>query len=406
MPTPRERILQTLKFQTPDRLPKDLGGMRSTGISAFAYPKLVAALGLPLRRPRVEDTMQMLALPDLDVLDALGCDVVTICDGVTNAFEQPATWHEYDFNGRLPALVRHPENFKVEPDGTIFQGSLRMPTSSYVFDALHGGQPLDLSADLPKFDLKLVKPELEKRAPTDGQIIALRDLCRRVRESTDRAVFFNDSRLQSPIGIGSFGGLGVFPILCLTEPDWVAELHEIITDHYVKNIQAILPEIYPYIDIIMLSADDWGTQNNLIASPRLYQQLFLPYMRRLNDACHGLAPDVKLFLHCCGAIFDLIDLVIEAGFDVLNPIQWTAGGHTYKEWKDKCRGRIALWGGGVDAQRTLPLGTLDEVTRQAREVASYLNQDGGYVFCNIHNILAEITPEKIIAMYGAASMGL
>jgi len=294
---------------------------------------------------------------------------------------QPATWHEYDFNGRLPALVRHPENFKVEPDGTIFQGSLRMPTSSYVFDALHGGQPLDLSADLPKFDLKLVKPELEKRAPTDGQIIALRDLCRRVRESTDRAVFFNDSRLQSPIGIGSFGGLGVFPILCLTEPDWVAELHEIITDHYVKNIQAILPEIYPYIDIIMLSADDWGTQNNLIASPRLYQQLFLPYLRRLNDTCRGLAPDVKLFLHCYGAIFDLIDLVIEAGFDVLNPIQWTAGGHTYQEWKDKCRGRIALWGGGVDAQRTLPLGTLDEVTRQAREVASYLNQDGGWWLC-------------------------
>ena len=140
MPTPRERILQTLKFQTPDRLPKDLGGMCSTGISAFAYPKLVAALGLPPRRPRVEDTMQMLALPDLDVLDALGCDVVTICDGVTNALEQPDTWHEYEFNGRLPAFVRHPENFKVEPDGTIFQGSLRMPTSSYVFDALHGGQ--------------------------------------------------------------------------------------------------------------------------------------------------------------------------------------------------------------------------------------------------------------------------
>ncbi len=79
---------------------------------------------------------------------------------------------------------------------------------------------------------------------------------------------------------------------------------------------------------------------------------------------------------------------------------------TPQEWKEKCRGRIALWDGGVDAQRTLPLGRLEEVTLQAREVASYLNQDGGYVFCNTHNILAEITPEKIIAMYGAASIGL
>ena len=64
--------------------------MRSTGISAFSYPKLVAALGLPPRLPKVYDTGQMLALPDLDVLDALGCDVVTIQDGlITNAFDQP-----------------------------------------------------------------------------------------------------------------------------------------------------------------------------------------------------------------------------------------------------------------------------------------------------------------------------
>jgi uroporphyrinogen decarboxylase len=405
MPKPRERILQALNFQTPDRLPKDLGGMRSTGISAFAYPKLVNALGLPPRRPRVEDTMQMLALPDLDVLDALGCDVVTICEGATNAFEQPELWHAYEFNGRLPALVRHPENYSVELDGTIFQGSLRMPPSSYVFDELHGGQPLDLSADLPKFDLKLVKPELEKRTPTDEKIIALRNLCRRVRESTDRAVFFNDSLLQLPIGIGSFGGLGIFPVLCLTEPDWVSELHEIITAHYVKNVQTILPEISPYIDIIMLSADDWGTQNNLIASPQLYKQLFLPYLRQLNGTCHDIAPDVKMFLHCCGAIFDLIDLVIEAGFDVLNPVQWTAGGHSYQEWKDKCRDRIALWGGGVDSQRTLPLGTVEDVNKQVSEVTDYLSQGGGYVFCNIHNILAEIAPEKIIGMYRAASNG-
>ena len=76
MITSHERVLNALNFQPTDRLPKDLGGMLSTGISAFAYPKLVAALGLPPRLPRVHDTGQMLALPDLDVLDALGCDVV------------------------------------------------------------------------------------------------------------------------------------------------------------------------------------------------------------------------------------------------------------------------------------------------------------------------------------------
>jgi len=88
---------------------------------------------------------------------------------------------------------------------------------------------------------------------------------------------------------------------------------------------------------------------------------------------------------------------------VLNPVQWCAGKHSYREWKDKARGRIALWGGGVNSQVTLPLGTAADVAREVAEVVAYLRQDSGYVFCNIHNILSEIAPEKVIAMYRAAA---
>jgi len=400
MTTSRERVLQALNFQTPDRMPKDLGGMRSTSISAFAYPKLIEALGLPPRLPRVEDTGQMLALPDLDVLDALDIDVVAILDGATNAFDQPELWHAYDFNRRLPALVRYPDNFRTLPDGTILQGRhQRMPPSSYVFDEEHGGQPLDLSAALPKLDLKQLRQSMQSGVIQDERIVSIRGLCRRVRESTDRAVFFNDGTLQARIGIGAHSGLAIFPILCITEPDYVTELHEIVTERAVANVRALLPEIHRDIDIIMLTADDWGTQRNLIASPKVYRELFLPYYRRLTDECHRIAPQVKLFMHSCGAIYNLIDLVIESGFDILNPVQWCAGKQSYREWKDRARGRIALWGGGVNAQVTLPLGSVDDVRREVAEVTAYMNQDGGYVFCNIHNILAEIEPEKVIAMY-------
>ena len=120
----------------------------------------------------------------------------------------------------------------------------------------------------------------------------------------------------------------------------------------------------------------------------------------MNDACHALAPNVKTFLHSCGAIYDLIDLLVESGFDIMNPVQWSAGPHSYREWKDKARKRIALWGGGVNSQSTLPLGTVQEIQAEAREVAHYLGQDGGFV-CNIHNLLAEIPPEKIMALYRA-----
>lgn len=403
MPSPRQRVMQSLNFSVPDRVPKDLAGMRSTGISAFAYPKLVAALGLPPRLPRVYDSYQMLALPDLDVLDALDTDVVTVGDGVTNAFEEAEKWHPYDFNGRLPALVRAPETYRTDEGGTIHQFARQMPPSSYVFDDAHGGQPVYLEGDLPTYDLKEYAAGLREQELRDDQIVALRDLCRRTREATDRAVFFSGPGIGTPICIHGHGGMAVFPMLCVTEPDYVTELHEIAVAHTSRNLRRVLPEIAGYVDIIMMAADDWGTQNSTIASPNIYRTLFLPYRRRLNDLVHQLAPGVKTFLHSCGAIYTLLDMIADSGFDIVNPAQWPAGGHSYQEWKDRCRGKLALWGGGLNSQHTLPLGSLQDVTREVQEIVPYMMQDGGYVFCNIHNLLAEIPPEKVIAIYQAAA---
>jgi uroporphyrinogen decarboxylase len=156
----RRRVLDAIDFRKTDQVPKDLGAMGSTGISCFAYPKLVEALGLPPRRPRVHDTNQMLALPDLDVLDALDCDVVTVgLNTYTNAFDEPDRWHNYDFGGRLPAKVMHPELFSLRTDGTVIQQNKNgaavreMPPASYVFDSRHAGQPFDIAGELQRIDL-------------------------------------------------------------------------------------------------------------------------------------------------------------------------------------------------------------------------------------------------------------
>jgi len=94
--------------------------------------------------------------------------------------------------------------------------------------------------------------------------------------------------------------------------------------------------------------------------------------------------------------------VIDAGFDVLNPIQWNAGKHSYGDWKDKCRGRLAMWGGGAQGQSTMPLGTPEDVRKEVFQVAPCLAKDSGFVFCCIHNILAEVPAENVVAMYRAA----
>jgi uroporphyrinogen decarboxylase len=403
--TSRQRILAALNFQPVDRLPKDLGGMRSTGVSAFTYQALRGALDLPPKPTRIYDPGQMLALPHPDVLDALGCDVVIVeGDGLTNAYEQPELWHPFDFNKRIPGgHVRERALYRTEPDGTINHGNWgSMPPGAYVFNAEHAGQALILDGDLPRPDLKQVRQDLEKRLLTDEKIKALRDTCRRVRESSDRAVFFwGQSNMD--LCIHGYGGLAIFPVLCLEAPDFIHELHALHLEYALRNVRALLPEISGYVDIVGTDADDWGNQNSLMASPATFRDLFLPYRRRHNAEIHRVAPGLKTFLHSCGALYDILDLIIQTGTDILNPVQWPAGGRTPREWKDKVRGRMALWGGGIDSQHTLPLGTIADLEREVAQNVATLAGDSGYVFANIHNLLAEVPPAKIIALYRAAA---
>lgn len=402
--TSRDRVMAALNFEPTDRIPKDLGGMRSTGISAFAYPSLVDALGLPPRKPRVYDTGQMLALPDIDVLDALGCDVVTVeLDGLTNALDRERGWRDYDFGGRLDARVRYPRRFRIEKEGGIVQGfgsrKTRMVPGSFVFDLPHGGESFNLSADFYRENLARLRRHHRFLRLPDWWIRKMGRLLQEIRANTDRAIFLGG------IGAGMYYRTGIAPwsMTCLVDPDHVHEVHRIVTDTAAENLYRLLKAVGDDVDIYMVNADDQGTQNAPILPPEVFRELYVPYYRKVNDAVAAASPTTKRFLHSCGAIYDLIDPIADAGFDVLNPVQWPAGGRTPAEWADRCRGRIALWGGGIDTQGVLPFASPGEAGSAAAESAAVFAGRGGYVFTPIHNILAEIPGESVAAMYRAVN---
>lgn len=405
--TSRERVIAAVKGQGVDRTPRDLAGMRSTGISAFAYPDLVRALGLPPRLPKVYDIGQMLALPDRDVLDALSCDVVPVeMDDCTNAFDEPERWFPYDFGGRLPALVKNPGAFSVEPDGTVTaaasirsedERNLRMPPGSTVFDEAHGGQPLNLSDDLPKPDMDRFREHAAEWVPSPERVESVAAYCSRARSATDRAIMF----AGFSAGLGYPGGFPVWSMVCISEPDFVHAYHDAVTDVAVRRVEALLPAIASSVDVLMLNADDQGLQDRTILPPAVFRELYVPYYRKVTDAVRRIAPDVGIFLHSCGAVYDLIDDFVACGFDILNPVQWPAGGHSPGEWRARAGANLALWGGGVNTQATLPLGSIDEISAEVRRTVATLSDGGGYVFTAIHNILAEIPGEKVVAMYEA-----
>jgi uroporphyrinogen decarboxylase len=395
----RERVLNSIEFKPVDRVPVDLGGMASTSISAFAHPKLREYLGLKKVRSLVYDTGQMLALPEKDLLDMLGVDVVTTNGVYTNAFDCIFMFQPFDFNKRLYAAVWDPSQFQILPDGTILQGASKMPPSSVVFDSEHGGNPIDLSGELEKIDLSALRRRIKEYAPDREALKRKCQFLEKVRSSTDRAVFLNGDSV--PIGL--VGGLANGTMLCVLEPEYMHELNKLYVELAVKQFRETFYYYKDYVDIVMLSSNDLGTQNTTYMHPDLIDELFFTYYKQIIEYIKSIAPHVKLLLHSCGAIYDLIDIVAKSGFDILNPVQWTAGGRSYKEWKDRARRKICLWGGGVDSQYVLPLGTPEEVYTQAKEVASYMIQDSGFVFCNIHNLLAEVPSENIVALYKAAA---
>ncbi len=404
--TSRERVLAALNFQETDRVPCDLDGMGSTSISAFAYPKLVEALGLPPRPTRIYDTWQMIAVVDRDVLDALECDCICVNAAASaNVLFDPEQWHPYDFNGRLEALVQDPSRFRTLAGGTIeqrampFVGVTHMPPNACVFSEEHGGQAIDLFGDCAKDDLEALAQQLDREALTPEAADEIAAYCRRAQAAGgDRAMLFNGVSAM----LGFRGGMANFSMLCLTEPEYVHELHEILIRAALRKAELLVPRIAPYVDIMLINSDDQGTQNSTILPPAVYRDLFTPYYRRLNDRIHALAPGVKTFYHSCGAIYPLLDAVIEGGFDILNPVQWTAGDNSPEEWKTRAGRRLALWGGGVDTQTVLPSAPVAAVEAQAAQMVKTFSPHGGYIFTAIHNIMAEIPPEKIIAMYRAA----
>jgi uroporphyrinogen-III decarboxylase len=120
----------------------------------------------------------------------------------------------------------------------------------------------------------------------------------------------------------------------------------------------------------------------------------------LNDWVHKNTR-WKTFMHCCGSIEPLIEAIIEAGFDILNPIQCSAANMNPAILKKKYGDRLIFWGGGVNTQNTLPFGSPAEVKAEVAEQIMILKENGGFVFNAVHNVQSGVPVENFVAMMEA-----
>jgi uroporphyrinogen-III decarboxylase len=203
--------------------------------------------------------------------------------------------------------------------------------------------------------------------------------------------------LRNPRGIRDIEG---WLMAHLMFPDYVRAVFEYQTAMALKNLEMYRQAVGDRIQVIWLSGTDFGTQCSLMPSRETFIEMYTPYYKKVNDWIHQNTT-WKIFYHTCGAVESLIEDFIDMGMDILNPVQCSAAGMDPGHLKKTYGDRIVFWGGGVDTQRTLPVGTPGEVRSQVRERLETFSPGGGFVFATIHNIVAKVPPENIVAMFDA-----
>ena len=409
MTTPRERVMQAVNHVEPDRVPIDLGGHRSSGIMAIAYNKLKQHLGITSGDIYVYDFIQQLAIIEPEVLDRFGVDTIELGRGFA---KEAADWRGWVLPDgtpcKIPAFidpVKTGNDWRVyHEDGTLLtiqkEGCLYFEQTCY---PLHGSDEQtydDLETALEKVMWSsLGTPPAPIGYDPEG-LAKLRAGAQALRQSTDRAI------------IGLFGGnlleIGQmlhrndeFLLLLAAEPLRMQRFLDRLLEMHLENLEKFLGAVGPYIDIILFG-DDLGMQIGPQISPRMYHQFIQPREKIMWSRAKELA-DVKVMLHSCGGIYPLLPGLIEAGLDIIQPVQTTCQDMAAEKLKAEFGRDICLWGGGANTRDVLPFGTPQEVAEDVRQRASILAPGGGFVFPQIHNVMADVPPENIVAMLDAVN---
>jgi uroporphyrinogen decarboxylase len=244
--------------------------------------------------------------------------------------------------------------------------------------------------------------DIEKRGwplISQEEVQFLKQQAERWRRETDKAILgaFGGNILES----GQFDfGWGEFMVRLCADRKLIEYYLDRLVEWHLENLELYLSAVRDAIDIVQMG-DDLGTQQGLQLSPEMYRQLIKPRHRKVYDYVHEHS-DVKVFLHSCGSIVEIIPDLIEIGVDILNPVQTTARGMEPETLKRRFGKEITFWGGGCDTQHVLPFGTVEDVKRDVEERLRIFAEGSGYVFTQIHNIQADIEPEKVVAMYETA----
>jgi hypothetical protein len=410
--TSKERVLTSLSHRQPDRIPIDFGGTSVTSLHVSCVAALRDYFGLEKKLVKAYEPYQMLGIMDEDLKQAMGVDVEGLYRPKTSFGFHNRDWKPWRMPDGLEILVSEEFRVTIDVNGDILmhpQGDLsappsgRMPKDGYFFDGIIRQQPFTEDELNPQDNLEEFKPLTEEDL---GQ---LRQAAAQSRRS-GRAV------IMSSVG-AALGDIALVPGPALKHPKGIRDvtewymsttsrrdyLHKVFSAQYeigLENLKRMHRAVGDTVDALFLCGTDFGTQTSAFCSVKTFRELYFPYYEKVNRWIHENT-NWKVFKHSCGSVERFIPSFIEAGFDILNPVQCSATGMDPEHLKAAYGDRITFWGGGVDTQHVLSFGTAEEVRKQVLERCRIFSSNGGFIFNAIHNVQARTPVENIVAMLEA-----
>jgi len=405
----RERVLSSIRHKQPDRVPVDLGATPSSNISAIAYNNLKKHLHISGGHTRVYDVVQQVVTPEEDILERFGVDVLDI----GRAFNTlDSDWYDITLSDGSPAqypIWFRPQkmdngSYQVEKNGQIIA---KMPVGATFFDQTCFPYLDDYPSDYSRLgdDMSMVLWSAFPISPWDHAddpdfYKTLRQKTLELRRSTDKALMIGAG--CNLFEWGTFlRRIDNFLMDIYTCPEDVERLLDQLMERHLKTLEKICESVGDIVDIVRFG-DDLGMDSGAFMSREKYRELFWPRHRMLTDYVHTHS-QMKAFLHSCGSVYELIPDFIEAGFDILNPIQTSARNMDPATLKREFGSDITFWGGGCNTRTVLNRSTPAEVYKYTTAMLEIFMKDGGYVFNQEHNIMPDVPAENIIAMYKAVS---
>jgi uroporphyrinogen-III decarboxylase len=410
--TSKDRVIQALNHREPDRIPVDFGATAVTGMHVNCVIGLRDHYGLQKRPVKVHEPYQMLGLIDEDLKRVLGIDVEGVYAAETLFGFPNENWKPWRMDDGTEVLVS--EHFKVRKDANgdtlIYpKGDLsappsgRMPKNGFFFDTIVRQEPIE-EAQLNPDD------NLEEFGPISDKDLDYFEAASRQAAESGRGVI-------ATFGGTAFGDIALVPapflkhpkgirdieewyISTLTRQSYIHKVFERQTEIALANLEKIKTRVSDRVQAVFICGTDFGTQQSTFCSVETFRSLYFPYYKKVNDWIHQNT-SWKAFKHSCGAVETLVPSIIEAGFDILNPVQCSAAGMEPEKLKKKYGGDIVFWGGGVDTQKTLMFGTPASVRDEVLRRSEVLGKGGGFIFNAVHNIQANVPLKNVAAMFEA-----